>query len=739
MQRLYRLKQCAPACYCARNVFPVFLPTLGDRQGNRCSSILRNCPGLCRKVPTFKIFCLEDTWTSVVRCYSTTQAAIGDSGKQGRLGNSYTSIEPEKEEEFVFLDYSNLEEENDDGVSFKPPSQMGSVANKERNASRKSCTEVYHRALEIQMRLLEDTVLDQDQDVQEMDIEFHDAGFPLPKLTSKRKKSQKIYGTPDKEIPFSDNSCSGCGARMHCTDPILPGYVPSEKYKQLIKEDKMDRAVCQRCFLLVHHQKSLNIQVSKEEYRNVVSRIRQEKALVLFIVDLLDIPDSIIPDLLELVGKNKTIVVLGNKIDLLPGDSDCYLKRIKRQLFAYCVDAGITLGDGTKDVHLISAKTGYGIENLISSLQRSWKYKGDVYLVGTANAGKSTLFNTLLESDYCKSKAPDVIQKATISRWPGTTLNLLKFPIINPTPYRMFKRSERLKSDGSQSEKDLSPQELRRLQQLSKQGYLVGRVGRSFGSAVQAQKDMDVVDFDLESLSVGEEEEDRMSKKSALSNPVEFTHNELKDAHWLYDTPGIMKEHCVLSQLTDEELKMVVPTQAILPRTFVLKPGMVLFLGALVRIDFLKGERSCWLSIVASNLLPVHITSGEKADDIYQKHAGNTLLGVPAGGEERMRQFPALVPQDFELQGVGPEEAIADIKLSSVGWVAVTAHAEDKLLFRVHSPAGAGLALRRPPLLPHIVLLKGKRIRKSPTYKAKRPPTLLDTCLSTARADKSKK
>ncbi|MBN3325277.1 NOA1 protein, partial [Atractosteus spatula] len=459
---------------------------------------------------------------------------------------------------------------------------------------------------------------------------------------------------------------------MHCTDPILPGYVPSEKYKQLIKENKMDRAVCQRC---------------------------------------------------------------------------------------------ITSGDGIKDVHLISAKTGYGIENLISSLQRSWKYKGDVYLVGTANAGKSTLFNTLLESDYCKSKAPDVIQKATISRWPGTTLNLLKFPIINPTPYRMFKRSERLKSDGSQSEKDLSPQELRQLQQLSKQGYLVGRVGRSFGSAVQAHKDMDVVDFDLESLSVGEEEEERTSKKSALSNPVEFTHNELKDAHWLYDTPGIMKEHCVLSQLTDEELKMVVPTQAIVPRTFVLKPGMVLFLGALVRIDFLKevmtiwfcahgvihglkskmfvncfrGERSCWLSIVASNLLPVHITSGEKADAIYQKHAGNTLLGVPAGGEERMRQFPALVPQDFELQGVGPEEAIADIKLSSVGWVAVTAHAEDKLLFRVHSPAGAGLALRRPPLLPHIVLLKGKRIRKSPTYKAKRPPTLLDTCLSTARADKSKK
>lgn len=33
---------------------------------------------------------------------------------------------------------------------------------------------------------------------------------------------------------------------------------------------------------------------------------------------------------------------------------------------------------------------------------------------------------------------------------------------------------------------------------------------------------------------------------SAPSRPTdEFTFNELKDAHWLFDTPGIMKEHDV--------------------------------------------------------------------------------------------------------------------------------------------------------------------------------------------------
>lgn len=70
-------------------------------------------------------------------------------------------------------------------------------------------------------------------------------------------------------------------------------------------------------------------------------------------------------------------------------------------------------------MRLISAKTGYGVEALISALQRSWRYRGDVYLVGETYAGKSTLFSTLLESDYWIAKGAEAIDRATISPWPG--------------------------------------------------------------------------------------------------------------------------------------------------------------------------------------------------------------------------------------------------------------------------------------------------------------------------------
>ncbi|KAL0974248.1 hypothetical protein UPYG_G00217690 [Umbra pygmaea] len=669
--------------------------------------------------------------TCRARFYTTARGARGKIqmlGKQENIQDKYTSIEPEKDEHFVFLDYVDPEESYKDQSDGKlPVSALPVISKEDKRLPSTSGLKKHQRTLELQLRSLKDVTKAEGTRPDSV-IEFHDVGFPLEETSKKKKKKskgeQKIYGTPDTEEPFSDTCCNGCGAVMHCTAPDVAGYVPSEKYKLLLQEDTLKQAICQRCYLLTHHQKALTVKMSKEDYRNIVSRVKSEKALVLLIVDLLDMPDSIVPDLLELVGENKSIVVLGNKVDLIPGDSKNYLQRIRRQLSQYCTEEGIS-SDNIKDTHLISAKTGYGIENLISSLQRSWKYKGDVYLVGTANVGKSTLFNTLLESDYCKSRASDVIHKATISPWPGTTLNLLKFPIINPTPYRMFRRAGRLQSISQQTDGDLSPEELRRLEQFSKQGYLVGRVGRTFRTNIESNRRL--VEFDPDSLAYGEETHTTFSKPC---KQVGLTENELKDAHWLYDTPGIMKEHDVLSLLSEQEVKLVVPTQAIVPRTFVLKPGMTLFLGALGRIDYLKGEKSCWFSVIASNQVPIHITFLEKADHIYQKHAGQVLLGVPIGGEERMKDFPPLVSNEFELKGEGYEQACADIKMSSAGWVAVTGVEGSRVLLRAHAPEGAGLSMRTPPLLPHIVKLKGERIKNSVAYKTRKPPSLVNTSLS---------
>ena len=67
----------------------------------------------------------------------------------------------------------------------------------------------------------------------------------------------------------------------------------------------------------------------------------------------------------------------------------------------------------------------------------SWGNRGDVYLLGCTNAGKSTLFNRLLVY-MCGVKPGELnrdsnifVPMATISQWPGTTLALLSFPIMS--------------------------------------------------------------------------------------------------------------------------------------------------------------------------------------------------------------------------------------------------------------------------------------------------------------------
>lgn len=62
----------------------------------------------------------------------------------------------------------------------------------------------------------------------------------------------------------------------------------------------------------------------------------------------------------------------------------------------------------------------------------------------------------------------------------------------------------------------------------------------------------------------------------------------------------------------------------------------------------------------------------------------------------------------------------------------MTAVAGEQVQLRIHGPAAAGFGLRTPPLLPHVVTLKGERLHKSAAYKPLKVSGLIDG-LSAAR------
>lgn len=243
------------------------------------------------------------------------------------------------------------------------------------------------------------------------------------------------YGTPDPKSAVSNVPCGGCGALLHCKDTAIPGYIPSEIFKSHNSPggQKLNTLICQRCHFLKEYDMALQVRVSPEDYPKILEKIKENKnALAILMVDLLDFPCSIWPNIIDIIGTKRPVVVVGNKVDLLPQDSRGYLNHIVKVLKDGIHKNGLEQAN-IKHVALISAKTGYGVEELITKLHNIWEYRGDVYLIGCTNVGKSTLFNVLLQSDYCKIQAVDLVQRATTSLWPGTTLNLLKFPILRPS------------------------------------------------------------------------------------------------------------------------------------------------------------------------------------------------------------------------------------------------------------------------------------------------------------------
>ncbi|CAM1154065.1 NOA1 (predicted) [Pycnogonum litorale] len=238
------------------------------------------------------------------------------------------------------------------------------------------------------------------------------------KILDAEDNDPKYYSFPDPTVPVRNVPCSGCGAHLHCKDEAFPGYVPSKRFLSL-NTNQLRSETCHRCFFLKYYNMALNVNIAAEEYPTVISEIKNKNGLVMLMIDLMDFPCSIWPGIIDIIGKEHPICVVGNKVDLLPKDSPSYLDRVKSTLIQSLKDYGVDHGDNVKYVGLISAKSGYGIESLITKLKMAWKCKGDVYLIGCTNVGKSSLFNVLLQSDLCKRQACDIVPAATTSVWPG--------------------------------------------------------------------------------------------------------------------------------------------------------------------------------------------------------------------------------------------------------------------------------------------------------------------------------
>lgn len=219
---------------------------------------------------------------------------------------------------------------------------------------------------------------------------------------------------------------------------------------QPIDVTKPMRITCQRCFELEHYGRVTPAAVEASHFLRAIEPIRDANALVVNVVDIFDFQGSFIPTFRKYSGANP-VIVAANKVDLLP--DGVQLARVKQWLHK----EARAMGSGVVSVQLFSARTGEGIEDLASAIEWYRAGRPDVFVMGCANVGKSTLINRLIDN----FRGPKQ-RKVTVSSVPGTTLSLIRLPIgenawLFDTP-GIFSETQIIKYLSEEELKKITPQ-----------------------------------------------------------------------------------------------------------------------------------------------------------------------------------------------------------------------------------------------------------------------------------------
>uniref|UniRef100_A0A2P2ITK1 G domain-containing protein n=1 Tax=Rhizophora mucronata TaxID=61149 RepID=A0A2P2ITK1_RHIMU len=212
--------------------------------------------------------------------------------------------------------------------------------------------------------------------------------------------------------------------------------------------------VCARCHSLRHYGKVKdptieNLLPDFDFHHTVGKRLLSAsgaRSVVLLVVDAVDFDGSFPKRVAKLVsdaieenytawkqgksGNVPRIVLVVTKIDLLPTS-------LSPTGFEHWVRQRAREGGATiiKKVHFVSAVKNWGLKDLVDDVVELAGPRGNVWAVGTQNAGKSTLINAMGKS---VGGGDGKICQLTEAPVPGTTLGIVRVEGVLPGQAKLF-------------------------------------------------------------------------------------------------------------------------------------------------------------------------------------------------------------------------------------------------------------------------------------------------------------
>ena len=271
----------------------------------------------------------------------------------------------------------------------------------------------------------------------------------IEELQNLKTKAESEEWTPEDEVEWLlQTSGDGAAASSDAVNDIDLDAVAEDLGIDLGAElGKTKNIICKRCHGLQNYGKVEDALrpgwtdeplMSQAKFRDLLRPLSEKPAVLIAIVDLFDFSGSVLSELDAIAGENP-VILAANKADLLPSQMGQQRAEnwVRRELEYMGVKSLANMGGA---VRLISCKTGTGINALLNKARKlAEEMDCDIYVVGAANAGKSTLMNHILrnkeENSLGKDKNPRKRRRGnensrkgalTTSPLPGTTLKFIK-------------------------------------------------------------------------------------------------------------------------------------------------------------------------------------------------------------------------------------------------------------------------------------------------------------------------
>jgi len=208
--------------------------------------------------------------------------------------------------------------------------------------------------------------------------------------------------------------CPGCGVMLQTIDESLPGYVPQKH------SEKHEVVLCQRCFKIQHYGEDIGSKESFDfsDFFKILARAKKDDAIIIWVLDILNFETTLSQELLSPL-QDLDVYFVATKRDLLPKSlNDDKLKTyietfLKTQKFPF------------KNVMIASSKDTTTLATMQNTLTSEGSSR-DVYVIGAASSGKSSLVNA-----YLKTFSNETKRMITTSPFPGTTLRLIEVPLTD--------------------------------------------------------------------------------------------------------------------------------------------------------------------------------------------------------------------------------------------------------------------------------------------------------------------